>query len=313
MITRNDADALIPQEIAREIIKSVPQKSSAMQLLRKLPNMSTKTRRMPVLAALVAAGFVNGDTGLKMLTKAAWDKKYLEAEEIAAIIPIPEAVLDDASYDIWGELKPSIEEALGAVFDGAVFFDVDRPSTWPIGLVQQAIAAGNVVAQGTGVDIAADISALMATVEADGYDVNGFASDVLFKANLRDLRDNENRPLYQSSLVAGTPATLYNVPYHPVKNGSWGEDARVLGGDFGQAVYSIRQDVTYKVLDQAVLTDGSGNILYNLAQQDMVALRVVMRCAWQVANPINRLNPNNSTRFPFGVLTPTEAIEEDDE
>jgi hypothetical protein len=66
----------------------------------------------------------------------------------------------------------------------------------------------------------------------------------------------------------------------------------------------MRQDITYKLLDQAVIQDGAGNIVYNLAQQDMVALRAVMRLAWQVPNPINKLNTNAATRFPIGVLKP---------
>lgn len=305
VITRSDAEALIPNEVSKEIIKAVPESSYAMRLLRKLPNMSAKKRRMPVMSALVSAGFVNGDMGLKMTTKAAWKDKWLEAEEIAAIVPIPEAVLDDADYDIWGELKPSIVEALGVVADGAIFFDIDRPSTWPAALVTQAIAAGNQVVLGTGADIADDVSQVMGLVEADGYDVSGFASDVMFKANLRGLRDKNNNPIYLPSLTAGTPNTLYGSPIEHVKNGVWDSTkARVLAGDFSQAVYSIRQDVTYKVLDQAVITDGDGKVILNLAQQDMVALRIVMRLAWQVANPVNRMNTNEATRFPFGVLVP---------
>ena len=44
--------------------------------------------------------------------------------------------------------------------------------------------------------------------------------------------------------------------------------------------------------------------MYNLAQQDMVALRAVFRVAWQVPNPINRVNENSSTRYPFSALVP---------
>ena len=64
------------------------------------------------------------------------------------------------------------------------------------------------------------------------------------------------------------------------------------------------QDVTYKVLDQAVIQDPSdGSILYNLAQEDMVALRVVMRLGWEIPNPVNALN-ETETRFPFASLKP---------
>jgi len=55
----------------------------------------------------------------------------------------------------------------------------------------------------------------------------------------------------------------------------------------------------------AVIDDGAGNILFNLAQQDMVALRVVMRLGWALPNPVNRVNPNAATRYPFAILEPT--------
>ena len=304
-ILRQDADALIPVEVSREIIKSMPEQSSALQLMRRLPNMTAKQRRIPVLSQLVTAGFVNGDMGLKQTTQAAWKNKYIEAEEIATIVVIPEAVLDDASYDIWGEIRPLIVEAFGAVIDGAMLFNIDRPATWPQGLFQQLSAAGHTVELGTGTDIASDISSMMALVESDGFEVTGFASDVALRANLRDLRDATNGLLYQPSLLTGTPNTLYGQPIHHVRNGTWdSSDVRVIGGDWSQAVYSIRQDITFKRLDQAVISDGDGKIVHNLAQQDMVGLRCVMRLGWQLANPINRMNQDENTRFPFAALVP---------
>jgi hypothetical protein len=77
----------------------------------------------------------------------------------------------------------------------------------------------------------------------------------------------------------------------------------MISGAWSQLVYAMRQDITYKVLDQAVIQDGAGNIIYNLAQQDMVALRAVMRLGFALPNPINRMNTNSATRYPFAVLT----------
>jgi len=41
-----------------------------------------------------------------------------------------------------------------------------------------------------------------------------------------------------------------------------------------------------------------------LAQQDMVALRAVMRLGWQVPNPINRIEEDADERYPFAALIP---------
>ena len=305
MIERNDAQSLIPEEVSREIIQAVAQRSAALSLMRRLPNMSRKQRRMPVASALAVAGFVDGDAGLKPVSKAAWKDKFIDAEEIAVIIPIPEAVLDDADYDIFGEIKPQIVEAFGIVFDGAVFFGVDAPALWPTALVPGAIAAGHTVALGTGRDIAADVNDGMALVEADGLDVTGFSAAIPVKSKLRGLRDDNGVPIFQPALTADAPATLHGQPIYYPKNGAWdASQALMLGGDFLQAVYALRQDMTYKVLDQAVITDNAGNIIYNLAQQDMKALRCVMRLGWQLPNPINRMSPNEATRYPFFVLQP---------
>ncbi len=101
--------------------------------------------------------------------------------------------------------------------------------------------------------------------------------------------------------------TLWGEPLHFVQSGLWPTAgtgaAEAIAGDWSQGVLGVRQDFTYKVLDQAVIQDGSGVIQYNLAQQDMVALRVVFRVGWAVANTINYEHVSATNRYPFGVLT----------
>jgi hypothetical protein len=38
-------------------------------------------------------------------------------------------------------------------------------------------------------------------------------------------------------------------------------------------------------------------------QNDMVALRAVMRLGWEIPNPINALQPTAAVRCPFAILT----------
>ena len=270
--------------------------------------MSRKQQRIPVLSVLPTAYFVNGDTGLKQTTEQAWDNKYLIAEEIACIVPIPEAVLDDADYDIWAEIRPRIVEAFGVVIDAAILFGINAPGTWPDSILDGATSAGHVVALGTGTDIYDDImgeNGVISLVEEDGYMVNGHIAAMTMKAKLRGLRDNNGQPIFMRSMQDRTRYELDGEPMEFPANGAFDvTQALMFSGDFRQAVYAMRQEITYKVLTEAVIQDNNGAIVYNLAQQDMVALRAVMRLAWQVPNPVTRLQPTATQRYPFAVLKP---------
>jgi len=82
----------------------------------------------------------------------------------------------------------------------------------------------------------------------------------------------------------------------------------MVAGDFSQAVYAMRQDVTVKLLDQGVIQDPSTKaIVYNLAQQDMIALRVVMRLGWALPNYATRLDEDRTT-VPFAYMEPASAF-----
>lgn len=306
-IDRTDANALIPLDISKEIIQGIPRYSAIMSLATKAPNMPTNQRRIPVLSTLPTAYFVNGDTGLKQTSEQSWANKYFDAEELAVIIPIPEAVLDDANYDIWGEVKPRIMEAMGIAFDQAVLFGTNAPASWPTNVLTAATAAGNVVALGTGVDLYDDLlgdSGVVSLVEMDGYMATGHVAAMGMRGKYRGLRDANGQPLFKNSMQEAGKYVLDGAPIFFPENGAIdAAQALQFSGDFRQLVYAMRQDITYKILDQAVIQDNTGAIVYNLAQQDMVALRAVMRLAWQVPNPINRVNPT-ATRYPIGVLKP---------
>ena len=100
LIDRTGAEVLIPEERSREILAAVPEQSIAMRLMRRLPDMSSKTRSIPVASSLPSAEFINGDMGLKPTTDMGWENVRLTAEEIAAIVVIPENVLDDSDFKI---------------------------------------------------------------------------------------------------------------------------------------------------------------------------------------------------------------------
>lgn len=306
---------LIPEDVQADIVKGITQKSASMQLF-KHRRMTRAQSRIPVLDTKPTAYFVTGDTGLKQTSSTLWRNVFLNAEELAVILPIPEKLLDDIDYDMWGEVRPEVEEAFAVALDAAIFFGTNKPSSWPTAIGPAAIAAGNTVTQGAGVDVAADINNVMAAAEADGYDVNGFVMQNSLKATLRGLRDSQNGFIFLPNVPGAENTawrgTLFGEKAVTLKSGIFeAEDTasanhvKLFAGDWQQGILGIRQDIDMKMLDQAAIFDNTGALIFNLPQQDMVAARFTARFAFAVPNPINRMNATLATRYPFSVLRNT--------
>ena len=308
-ILREQTQALIGTEEINKIIQSTVENSVALRMMTRLPNMATNVREYPIMDNYPMAGFVEGDAGLKMTTKMKWSKKKLYAEEIAAIVAIPDNVVADASYDIWGQVRPRLVEAAGRVIDKAIFFGTDKPDSWRDGLVPSAIIAGNTVAATT--DLYKDVFAeggLIAQIEEDGYFPNGIISAISMRAKLRGLRDKSDRPLFLENMQSTTPYVLNGTQLEFPQNGAFdATKALMIAGDFSQAVYAIRQDITFDVFDSGVVSDADGKVIYNLMQNDMKAIRMVIRLGWDIFNPLNAINEDETTRFPFAVYKPAAA------
>lgn len=306
IIDRTGTESLIPTQESNEIIQGVVTQSAVLQRGRRLANMTSRQYKMPVLDMLPIAYFVNGDTGQKQTTKQAWDKKYITAEEIAVIVPIPEAVLDDSEYDIWAEVRPRIVEAFGKVIDGAILFDVDKPDSWRDGVVTTATKAGSVVTLGSADNLYDKImgeDGVIAKVESSGYFVNGHMADISMRAKLRGLKDENGNPIFKSDMQSGTNYALDGSPMNFPNNGSFDKSkALMISGDFSQLTYAIRQDITFKLFTEGVVQNTDGTIAYNLMQNDMVALRAVMRLGWEIPNPINSLQKDKAKRCPFSIM-----------
>ena len=298
-ITRNDVDSLIETQVANELFEGTVRESKALSLFRRLPNMTSDKTKLRVLDSLPVAYFVDetANNGRKNITKQAWDAKYINAAELAVIIPIKENLLNDTSIDLWAEIKPRVVEAFAKKIDNAIFFGTGKPSDWRAGLVPSVVSAGAEVDE-TENGLYSDINDVMTKVEESGYEVNGILGGVGLKGKFRMMTDTTGQPLNTTEIGS--------IPRYFMDNGVWNKNTSTLiAGDFKQAVYAIRQDVTYKVLTEAVIQDPSdGSILYNLAQDDMVALRVTMRLGWEIPNPVNAEN-ETATRFPFASLKPS--------
>jgi HK97 family phage major capsid protein len=316
VITRgNNAAIEIPEQVSREVIQTMPGTSVIMNLARRV-TMSSKSYRQPVLSVLPDAYWVNGDTGLKQTTKVQWEDMSLTAEPLAVLVVVPDEFIDDAMIPIWSEVRPLITEAFGRKIDDAALWNVNRPATWSDSVYQNAAAAGNFVEIGqnknmtpgsAGSDLAGDVAMMGLTLANDGFRMSAFAAQTGFNWRLLGLRDTTGQPIY-TNLVGENRQGLYGIPFVEQSNGSWNNTVKLIGGDWSNALVGIRQDMTFTMHTDAVISDDSGNVVFNAMQQDSKIMRVVMRVGFAIANPLTRENTVEATRSPFVLLTDDNSV-----
>ncbi len=305
LVSRDDIAALNTPASSNAMLEGVDSLSAAMTLFQRIPVASTQTR-FPVLSALPTAYWVSPtDTGLKETTEAAWDNVYMYVEELAAIVPVPDAVLEDAQFDVMAAIRPLVGQAIGRKLDAAVFFGIDKPTTYPVAISVAAAAAGNTLARGTATanqgGIAEDINQTMALVEEDGFDVNAFLANRTFRAKVRGARATDGQ-----KLLDVTNDTIEGVRVQYGIAGGWpsGTGAvELVAGDFTKGLLGIRRDLTFELSNEAVIQNGAGTIQYNAFQQDLTLLRVTFRAGFVVANPMRLDQMTEASRYPFATLT----------
>jgi HK97 family phage major capsid protein len=310
--------ALNRPEYSNEIFQSAIANSAVMALARRLPNMGAGVRNLPIMSAMPLAYFVGATQGVpnkKQTASLEWKNKALTAEEIAVIVPIPEAVLADAAINLQAEIIPRVGEAVGRTLDAAVLGGTNLPASWLTttagvsqSIVAGAIATGNDVADTLGEDLydaIAGADGVFAQVEQDGYMVSGTLMHPVMMGRLRGVRETATggvgMPIFARTLDGNYSLMGERALFQ--RNGAASLENPLIAGDWSQIVWAVRQDLTVKLLTEGVIQDAEGDIVYNLAQQDMVALRVVFRAGVQIANPVNSENTDEATRYPFAVLT----------
>jgi HK97 family phage major capsid protein len=313
LVSRSGAAALMPEEVSNELLRSLTAQSAVMTQFRRVP-VGRQQVRFPVLSALPTAYFVTGDTGVKQTTDMAWANKYLNVEEIAAIVPVPDNVLADMDANVWDEAMPLLTQAVGRVLDQAVFFGTNAPASFPTNITSAVAAAGNTVSSATASPSAAagafygDIDTLYGKVEADGFEVDGFVANTQVKARLRASRTTVGERT-DAGRVSPSLDSFDGFPVTYAMRGLWPSAAAasgnpiLFGGQWDQFVLGVRQDITMKISNEAVIQDNTGAIVYNSFQQDLTFLRITFRAGWQVANTINYDNPDGASRYPVAALT----------
>ena len=293
---KDELEGFVPSEQAAEIIKKVARGSSVMRL-SKLENMTSETKKFPVMTSGAGAYWV-GEGNRIQTSGATWIFPEVKAKKLAVIIPVTKEKLEDTTIDVFTELQDSIAEAFYQAFDKAAIFGKDSPfATSILGSID---SVGAEVVDSSSVNLDLSASDVMAKVEDAGYEVDGWAASIGLKNRLRKLRDSSGAPIY----VDGADQTeLYNQPIEFVRNGAWDkEKALAIAGEWKYSIVGVRDGISYEILKEATLQgtlDADGKPL-SLAEQDMVAIKATMRIGYLCVKP-----------EAFAALIPSGSVEPD--
>ncbi len=320
-----NSSVVLPIEYGREIIRGVLGRSKALELGRRLPDMRGKTYKLNVLSSLPVAGWVKNsatpagaadEIKNKPISDLAWQGKDLVAEEIAVIVPVSLNTLRDVEnfVDIVPEITEQVVGAFQQVIDATIFFGVGSPWTGFNGIVADATTAGATVTwDGTsGVSFYNAVNDAMEKVENSGYVPTAILGGPSLNSAFR-------KTITELGVLAGDQGEIGALPRHIDLTGGFNQSsAFAIVGDFRYLVYSFREEMEMRLLEEATLVDpATGNTLYNLAQQDMVAFRFTMRLAAAIPNPVNRVSGQlnsgstnivaSAAAYPFAIITKTAA------
>lgn len=306
VINRSDVGGIIPAEASYELINTVATEAShVMRLGRRLRDMTIYETDMPVLSALATAYFPDGDTGLVETSEVNWDDVNVYAKDLAVLVPIPKNVLNDARIPIWSEIQPIMRTAAGKAIDNAMLYGTNKPSAWPSAIIVGALAASHNISIADFDDLYAallDESGLFSTVEVDGFGISGVIANLSMKGKLRGVRTTEGMPIFTRDPAIAGQYLLDGAPIYFPMNGAGSSTYHAIAGDWSQLVYSMRQDIEFDIFTEGVIQDASGTIVFNLMQQRMAAMMLTLRLGFALPNPINWVNSNSTTRYPFAYL-----------
>jgi HK97 family phage major capsid protein len=289
------ASGVIPPEFSTTIIQGVRQSSAALAVGTRVP-MGTSVSEWPIPKTFPKAGWVNAPGGRKPFTDLDMTTESMKAEEIAAVIAIPNVMRDDSTINLWNYATPLLTEAIAIGLDDAVFFGEDAPPSFPVGGVAAAA-----VAAGAGTDIPDTINNAMGAVELSGLNPTGHVADISVRAALRGLRD-QNGDLLLGFVEQDTyqVPSLYGLPIRYVQFTQPTPDYFV--GDWRYLFIGVRQDIRYEIDPGAVIADDEGRVVISGFQDNTTPMKVWARFACAIVKPVTPRAPGGANPFATAEL-----------
>jgi HK97 family phage major capsid protein len=298
-----DFAGVVPRDYSAQIIEEATQASAALTLGQRLP-MGTRITELPIPKTFPKAEWINStyvgpaNSGRKPYTDIGLQPQVVTAEEVAAVIAIPDVYLEDNEINLWNFCRPRLAEAIGVAVDDAMLFGAAgaTPPTFPAGGVA---GAAQIVDPAGADDVVDAVNQAMGLVEADGLAVTGHAADLVVKGRLRGVRDQTGALLLGTEQAGQTARpTLYGVPiaYNPFTQlGVAAPD--FITGAWQYLIIGVRQDIRFKIDPSGVILGATTAASVSGFQDNVTPMKVWARFGCAIVSPPTVRRPTGSRPF----------------
>jgi len=287
---------LVPDELRAEVLRvAEKQYGLARREFQYLPFSGPgDERKIPTLASSVSVTWVN-EGASKTSTNPTFGLVTQTLKKLAAIVPMTEEILEDSLINITQLVAELFAEAVAKEEDTQFFNGTGSPWTGilnngSVGSVSLAATLGmssvsfeKLVDMQDSCPSGALIGAkyymhrhvlsYLRKLRADAVSASDGKGAFLLPPTKADLEDILGFPIELSDALPSKTLTGVNKPF-------------VIFGNLKMAaIFGDKQQIRAKLLDQATITDGDGQTTINLAEQDMIALRLEERVGYVLALP----------------------------
>lgn len=282
---------LIPEELRAEVLRVAEDNFGlARRDMRYLPFSGPgNSRKIPALASSVAVSWTD-EAAEKQSTAPAFTVIEQTLKKLAAIVPMTDEILEDSNINITALVAELFAEAVAKEED-MQFFN-GNGSVWT-GILNNG-NVNSVFVAGTNPNVV-DADDLLSLVDATPSGALAGAKFYMHRSvysKLRSLRDDAGAGVYIiTPPTAEGPAALWGYPIElsdafPAITVTGNSKPFVLFGNLKRAaIFGDKQELRVKLLDQATVNNTANDASINLAQQDMVAIRIVERVGYVLALP----------------------------
>lgn len=208
----NDTSAgfLAPEQYGSEILKTLAE-YSPIRNYAKVVQISGPEIRYPKRLTGTNADWV-AEIANRVESTPTYDQVTLTPYELATFVEVSKQLLEDAAYDVEGEIRDAVAEDFGQK-EGAAFINGNGTGK-PRGILQATgiaeVVSGHATTLGSAPgDLLIDLMAKLPTAHANN---GAWTMNRLTLAAVRKLKDAQGAYLWQPSIQAGQPSTLLGRP-----------------------------------------------------------------------------------------------------